>query len=356
MAQPLRLAMVAPPWYELPPAGYGGIESMCADLIEGLLAHGVHITLIGVGANGTRASFVQTFEQPQYHRLGNTMPDALHAAALPSILSRLEVDLVHDHSFLGPLLAAGRTIPTVVTAHGPVQGEMGRFYQLIGPAVDLVAISEAQRTSAPGLHWAAVVHNAVRVSDFPFRPVKSDFALFLGRLSPEKGLVNAITAATRAGLDLVVAAKASEPAEQQYFETEVRPRLGPNVHWLGEADRWVKRELLARARCLLFPICWEEPFGMVMIEALSCGTPVVALRRGSVPEVISDGVTGIVCDREDELPEALLRVSELDPAACRAAALARFDVDRMALGYLQVYRRLIERHGGRAGVAAGPAA
>jgi hypothetical protein len=220
MAGELRVAMVAPPWYELPPTGYGGIESVCADLTDGLLAHGVDVTLIGVGTNGTGARFVRTFAQPQHHRLGDTMPDALHAAALPSILATLDVDLVHDHSFLGPLIAARRPIPTLVTAHGPVDGEMGRYYYALGSALDLVAISRSQRSSAPWLNWAGVVHNAVRVRDFPFRADKSDFALFLGRMSPDKGLVTAIAAATCAGMDLVVAAKASEAAERQYFEVE----------------------------------------------------------------------------------------------------------------------------------------
>jgi glycosyltransferase involved in cell wall biosynthesis len=315
---------------------------MCADLTDALISHGVDVTLVGVGANGTRARFVQTFAQPQRHRLGSDiMPDVLHAAALPSILSRLDVDLVHDHSFLGPLVALGRSIPTLVTAHGPMRGEMGCYYQRLGSAIHLVAISRAQRASAPMLNWAGTVHNAVRVRDFPYRERKSDYALFLGRIAPEKGLVNAIEAATRAGVDLVVAAKASEAAERQYFEAEIRPRLGPRVHWVGEADQSAKRELLANARCLLFPISWDEPFGMVMIEALSCGTPVVALRRGSVPEIVTDGVTGLICDHPDELPEALLRVGELDPAACRAAALDRFDVEAMVYRYLGIYQRLL---------------
>jgi glycosyltransferase involved in cell wall biosynthesis len=341
VARPIRIAMVAPPWYELPPTGYGGIESMCADLTDGLLALGVDVVLVGVGANGTRAPFVRTFEQPQSERFGAPMPDAIHAAALPAILSRLDVDLVHDHSLLGPLLATGRTAPTVVTAHGPVTGDMGRYYRELSPPVNLVAISEAQRASVPDLQWAATVYNAVRVTDFPFRRDKDDFALFLGRVSPEKGLVNAIEAAERAGLELVVAAKASEPAEQEHYETEVRPRLRHGVNFVGEADCAEKRELLAAARCLLFPIEWEEPFGMVMIEALACGTPVVALRRGSVPEIVQDGKTGFICESREELPEALQRVADIDSAACRADAMERFDVDRMARGYLDVYQRLL---------------
>ncbi|MCU1656587.1 MAG: glycosyltransferase, partial [Pseudonocardiales bacterium] len=317
--------MVAPPWYELPPKGYGGIESMCADLVAGLLQLGVEVTLIGVGRNGTEARFIPTLDQPQCDRMGDAMPDVLHAAALPEILSRLAVDIVHDHSFLGPLLAAGREVATVVTAHGPLSGDMGRYYRSISNTVNLVAISQAQRSTAPELRWAATVHNAVRICDFPYRGKKADFALFLGRLAPEKGLADAIDAAACANVELVIAAKASEAREQEYFEREIVPRLGPKVHWLGEADHVSKRELLASARCLLFPIAWEEPFGMVMIEALACGTPVVALRRGSVPEIVRHGVTGLICDSRDELPAALRRVVALDPAACRADAANRFD-------------------------------
>ena len=163
-------------------------------------------------------------------------------------------------------------------------------------------------------------------------------------MSPDKGLLDAITAAGRAGVELVVAAKAVEPAERSYFEDVVKPLLGPGVHWAGEVDGAAKRLLLARARCLLFPISWSEPFGMVMIEALACGTPVVALRRGSVPEVVRDGVTGgLVCDSVEQLPGALWRVAELAPAACRADALARFDVARMCEDYLGVYRRVLGR-------------
>ena len=343
MPAALRVAMVAPPWYELPPRGYGGIESVCADLVDGLCARGLRVTLIGAGRNGTRAAFVATADQPQYPRLGVTMPDAVHAAALPGILAGLDVDLVHDHSLLGPLTAGGRCVPTVVTVHGPVQGEFGDYYARLGSRVELVALSAAQRADAPGLNWAGTVHNAVDVRSFPFRADKSDYALFLGRVSPDKGLLDAITAAGRAGVELVVAAKAVEPAERSYFEDVVRPLLGPGVHWAGEVDGAAKRLLLARARCLLFPISWSEPFGMVMIEALACGTPVVALRRGSVPEVVRDGVTGLVCDSVEQLPGALRRVAELAPAACRADALARFDVARMCEDYLGVYRRVLGR-------------
>ena len=337
--QPLKIAMVAPPWFELPPRGYGGIEAICADLIEGLLATGVEVTLIGIGTNGTGAQFVGTYATPQADRMGQALPEVIHAAALPTILADLDVDVVHDHALAGPLLAPAHQLPTVVTAHGPLHGEMASYYRHIAGNVALVAISQAQRRAAPDLPWAGMVHNAIRVADYPYRADKEDFALFLGRLSPDKGLPIAIEAAAAAGLPLVVAAKCREPAERDYYHREIAPLLTGEVEWLGEVDGTRKRELLGTARCLLFPICWEEPFGLVMIEALACGTPVVALCRGSVPEVITHRETGLICHEPAELPAALHRVDRIDPARCRAEAEDRFDLATMAAGYEQIYRR-----------------
>ncbi|MFD9701151.1 glycosyltransferase family 4 protein [Lentzea sp. NPDC059081] len=345
----LKVAMVAPPWFELPPKAYGGIESMCADLTEQLVRHAVDVTLVGVGKNGTSAQFVSISEAAQAKRMGTSLPEVNHAAALPEVIAQLDVDLVHDHSLAGPLLARGRALPTVVTAHGPVTGEMGRYYRDLGDSVHLVALSDAQRTRAPDLNWVATVHNAVRVAEFPFRRDKEDFALFLGRATPEKGIPEAVEAARAAGVRLLIAAKCRERDEVRYFEEVVTPllRQGDGVEWLGEADRERKLALLAAARCLLFPIRWEEPFGLVMAEALACGTPVVALRRGSVPEVVTHGETGWVCDTPDELAEALRGIGSLSPARCRADAEERFDVALMARRYESVYRSVVARAAGR---------
>lgn len=335
----LRIAMVAPPWFELPPSAYGGIEAMCTCLVDRLVDRGHEVTLVGVGRNGTAATrFVPTSDVPQGERIGQGLPEVVHAAALPDILSEVDADVVHDHSLAGPLLARGRDVPTVVTAHGPVVGEMGRYYRRLGDSVHMVAISKAQRIMAADLNWVGTVHNAVSVDSFPFRRDKEDFALFLGRVTPDKGIPQAIAAARDAGLPLRIAAKCREPEERDYFREVVEPLLGGDVEWLGEVDHAEKLRLLAAARCLLFPIQWDEPFGMVMVEALTCGTPVVALRRGSVPEVVAHGETGFVCDDHDALVAALHRVGELSPDRCRAEAERRFDVRSMAARYEYVYR------------------
>jgi glycosyltransferase involved in cell wall biosynthesis len=253
----------------------------------------------------------------------------------------LDVDLVHDHTLAGPLLARGRAVPTVVTMHGPVAGEPGEYYRQLGDTVSLVAISAAQRRAAPDLAWRGTVHNAVDVASFPFRADKEEMVLFLGRLHPDKGVHLAIDAARGAGLPIVVAGKCTEPVELEYFRTYIEPRLGPDVTIFGPADAAAKRDLLARAAALVFPILWEEPFGMVMIEAMACGTPVVALRRGAVPEVVVDGVTGVLCDDPAELTAAITVARDLSPAACRAHVENCFDAASMVGGYEAVYREAL---------------
>ena len=337
----LRIAMIAPPWLPVPPQGYGGIETLCADLTDELVARGHEVHLFGSGIDGTGANFVRTYEEPPIGRIGEAAPEIIHAARVADALGRIEVDIVHDHSFAGPLLARGRRAPTVVTVHGPLDSELGDYFRLLGRSVHLVSISDAQRRADPTLAWAATVLNAIRVRDYPFRPDKDDYALFLGRMNPDKGAHIAIDAARKAGRRLLLAAKLNEPAEQAYFDEQVEPRLGNGIEWLGEAGGERKRELLGRAGCLLLPLQWEEPFGLVMIEALACGTPVVTLRRGSVPEIVTDGVTGLVRDDPAELPAALAAVAGLDPYACRQRAERDFDLPVMVSRYEQVYRRLL---------------
>jgi glycosyltransferase involved in cell wall biosynthesis len=341
-AEGLRIAMVAPPWFELPPSGYGGIESVVADLVDELTGRGHHVTLIGAGRNGTAAEqFLPVFDAPPSERLGTPGPEVIHAAATARLLDDLEVDVVHDHSFAGPLLARGRAVPTVVTMHGPVGGEYGEYFGWLGDCVDVVAISDAQRRLNPELNWVGRVHNAIAVDSFPFRADKDDYLLWLGRFSPDKGPDLAIDAARAAGMRIVLAGKRSEPVEKAFFDAEIAPRLGPGVEHVGEADATQKRELLAGARALVFPLQWEEPFGMVMIEAMACGTPVVALPRGSVPEVVVHGVTGLVVDDFERFPAALRAAESIDPAACRAHVVAHFDLPVMAAGYERIYRMLV---------------
>ncbi|PZR54180.1 glycosyltransferase family 4 protein [Xylanimonas oleitrophica] len=343
---PLRIGMVAPPWFSLPPAGYGGTEAVVAGLVDALVERGHEVVLVGAGRNGTAAQeFHAVYDEPPTARLGEPLPEAVAAARARQVLDEAGVDVVHDNTLCGPLLAAGRTTPTVVTMHGPVTGENGRYHELLGSTVSVVAISDAQRRANPRIAWCGTVHNAIDVASFPVRADKDDYVLWIGRFSPDKAPHLAIDAAREAGRPILLAGKLNEAAERDYFEAQVRPRLGDGVEYVGEADAATKRDLFAGARSLVFPIQWEEPFGMVMAEAMACGTPVVATRRGSVPEVVDDGVTGLVLQPEagvSEIAAAIDAADALDPWACRRRAEERFDLSVMAAGYERVYRSLVE--------------
>jgi glycosyltransferase involved in cell wall biosynthesis len=340
-ARRFRLAITLPPWYDVPPRAYGGIESLIADLTDALIERGHDVVLVGAGTNGTHARFLRTYEEPPSQRLGQALPEVLQAAWAGRYLDDLDVDVVHDNTLAGPLTARGRAAPTVLTAHGPCEGEMVDYYRLLCPDVHMVAISRAQRRLARDLNWVGTVHNAIRVASFPFSRRKDDYVLFIGRFSAEKSPHLAIDAARRSGRPIVLAGKLQEPEEREYFDAEVRPRLGSDTEFLGEVDTAGKQELYAAAHCLVFPIQWEEPFGLVMIEAMACGTPVVALRRGSVPEIVVPDVTGFVCDAPAELPAAINEAGRLDAADCRRHVARHFDVAVMAAGYERVYAELV---------------
>jgi glycosyltransferase involved in cell wall biosynthesis len=339
----LRIAMIAPPYFSVPPDGYGGVEMVVADLVNTLVDFGHQVTLIGAGgSHGTKAQrFLSTTEDLPTGRLGEVIPEVAHAARVADLLEHCEVDLVHDHTCAGPLLARGRSTPTVVTVHGPVTGAEGDYYRALEDTAHLIAISDAQRATAPDLAWKATVHNAIDVATYPYRLDKEGFVLFLGRFHPSKAPHLGIDAARAAGLPIVLAGKCTEPIERTYFDEQVKPRLGPDTDVIGVADTMTKRDLLSRAQCLVFPIRWDEPFGLVMIEAMACGTPVVALRRGSVPEILIDGRTGIICDGPDELADGIARARRLGAAECRSYAETAFDLPTMGTGYELAYHHLL---------------
>jgi glycosyltransferase involved in cell wall biosynthesis len=315
---------------------------MVSDLIGALTRRGHRVTLVAAGRDGTDATLLQTYSEPPTERLGDPIPEVIQAAAAVRLLADLDVDIVHDHTLVGPLTAAARPVRTVATVHGPMEGELLEYFRLLGRTASLVAISDAQRGSAPDLNWAATVHNGVDVDSFPFSEDKEDWLLFIGRFCADKGPDLAIDAAQAAGRPIVLAGKVNEPAEQEYLDQVIRPRLGPDVTFVGELDAATKRELYAKAACLMFPVRWPEPFGIVMVEAMACGTPVVALRAGSVPEVIADGRSGIICEHPEELPSGIDKAIELRPADCREHAARNFGLDTMAAGYERVYRRIAQ--------------
>jgi glycosyltransferase involved in cell wall biosynthesis len=351
-SEQLRVALVAPPYYEVPPKDYGGTEMVIADLAEGLLARGHRVFVMGVGRSTTNASFVAVSAEAVPERLGQVRPEIVHAIevrrAITRIAGRDGLDIVHDHTMSGALNASdygSLGVKTVSTLHVTMDADMRRYYSALDRDLGLVAVSGRQRMLAPDLNWVGTVHHGLRVTDWPFRAIKDDFALFLGRFCPEKAPHLALDAAHFAGIPTVLAGAFVEPTDRRYFEQQVRPRITDSDKVIGPVGGRAKRELLAAARCLLFPIRWEEPFGLVMIEAMVTGTPVVALRAGSVSEVVVDGETGYVCDEPSDLGAALEAIGDIDPAACRSHVQECFGLERMVAGYEEVYATVIQ--GGR---------
>ncbi|HEY0700577.1 MAG TPA: glycosyltransferase family 4 protein, partial [Micromonospora sp.] len=334
--------MVVPPWYELPPAGYGGVEQVCAALVDALVVRGHQVTLFGAGTgSGTAARFVGTSGELQQNRVGEVLPELAHLARTDQMISPESFDVVHDHTTIGPIAAPQRPVPTVATVHGRPTGELGDILADVDPSVGLVAISHAQRRLRPHLPWVATVHHGLAGTDVTPDP-KGDGGgpvLWLARFAADKGPDLAIRACREAGLPLVLAGKCAEPGEQRYLDDVIEPMAGPGVTIIRNPDRQTCVSLLRAARCLIMPIRWEEPFGMVMLEAMATGTPVVALNRGAVPELVDDGRTGLVRDDPADLPQALREVGELDPADCVDHVRRCFGADRMAEGYERVYRR-----------------
>ena len=339
VSNPLRIAMLAPPWFELPPTGYGGIEQVCALLVDGLVARGHRVTLFGAGIRtGTHATFARTVDKTQGDRVGQALPELAHVARADRMLDETSFDVVHDHTNVGLLSAVRRGVPTVATVHGNPVGELGDFLSCVDREIGLVSISYAQRTLNSALPWIGTVHNGYADTEPPKTEPGRGPVLWLARFIADKGPDLAIEACRAAGMPLVLAGKANEDVERQYLKEVVEPMLGPDVELVVNGGRQRIRELLINAPCLLLPLRWEEPFGMVLTEAMASGTPVVTLNRGSAPEVIEHGRTGFVCDDPADLPDALRRVHELSPADCVAHVRDRFSPDLMAQRYERIYR------------------
>ena len=340
----MRIAILAPPWFPIPPPRYGGIEWVVALLADGLVDAGHDVTLFATAEARTRANLVPSFPEARPLEIGKTWTELLHA--LPCVGASDEFDIVNDHTGpLGAVLGGLTSTPFLHTVHGTVTGDPGKMYAWIArvaPDVRLVSISLNQRKPSPDLPWAANIPNALDLAAYPVQPHRGDYLLFLGRLSQDKGCHRAIDVATEAGVPLKIAGKMRDAAEKLYFETAVRPRLGPGVEYLGEVTHAEKIDLLQNARATLFPIQWEEPFGLVLVESMACGTPVIATRRGAVPEVVADGRSGIVVDDASEMVAALADADRLDPFECRRYVEERFSPDRMVRDYEVAYERALD--------------
>lgn len=354
----MRIAQVAPLYESVPPRLYGGTERVVSYLTEALVRLGHEVTLFASGDSRTQARLRAPCDRAL--RLDPTCQDSLapHIRMLGQVYQRAhEFDIIHCHTdYLSLPLARFTLTPTVITLHGRLDiPELRPLYQEYSD-VPLVSISDAQRNPLPEMNWAATVYHGLPLELYPsFQPHPGAYLLFLGRIAPEKRPDSAIRVACQAKIPLRIAAKVDR-ADQEYFETTVRPLLNhPLIDFLGEVNDEQKRDLLSNARALLFPVDWPEPFGLVMIEALACGTPVITRRRGSIPEIIRDGQTGFICETEEEMVEAVHRIDTLERAACRRAFMDRFTVTHMTQRYVKIYEAICaERRSGRAKAPVAP--
>ncbi len=338
----MRIALIAPPWVPVPPTAYGGTESVIDGLARGLQRAGHDVFLFATGDSTTPVERAHHFAGALgglEHYPGPERPHIEAAYRHPRVRS---ADIVHDHTLLGPAHGAAHVdVPIVTTAHGPFLSECGRHYADVAGRVPIIAISHHQASTAAGhLPVATVIHHGIDLDAVRASRQHGGYALFLGRMHPDKGVATAARIARAAGVPLVIAAKMQEPVERQYFEAEVRPLLGGDIEYVGEVAASAKYLLLQGALALLNPIAWAEPFGMVMIEALASGTPVVAPPVATVPELVTEGVTGVVAPVA-ELPSRLAEAADLDRAACRGEAERRFSLDRLAADHARFYERVL---------------
>ena len=340
----MRIAHVAPLYERVPPRFYGGTERVVSHLVEEQVRRGWDVTLFASGDSRTSGSLVSAVPRALRLDTGGSDQLAPHVVELSQVFDRAgDFDLIHCHvDYLGFPFSRLVATPTVHTLHGRLdlphtRAVLGHFDD-----VPLVSISDAQRCPVQDIAvtWAGTVHHGLPLDAYPVGTGCGGYLAFLGRISPEKRPDLAIRAARRAGMPLRMAAKV-DPVDRTYFEQEIEPLLAdPLVEYLGEIGDAEKPAFLGEAAALLFPIDWPEPFGLVMIEALACGTPVIARRCGSVPEIITPGHSGFIADTLDDLALAVRRLDRIDRAACRREAEARFSVGRMADGYEAIYERL----------------
>ena len=341
----MRILQLAPLWERVPPPAYGGTEAVVGILCEELVRRGHQVTLCASGDSITAADVLSV-----YHRslrtadgLQDRQPyDWMHLAL--SLAAARDFDIVHNHA--GELAMAMSHLvdaPMLSTMHCLITPDTRFVWDYYRGWYN--AISHAERRAMPAVRggtYCGVVYNGIDVESFPYEEQKEEYLLFLSRVAPDKGTHLAIDVARRLGKRLIIAAKVDR-ADRQYFHDIVEPLIdGDLIQFVGEADATLKRKLYARAYCLLVPICWEEPFGLVMAEAMACGTPVIAFARGAAPELVVDGETGFLVHDVDGMVRAVHRIDRIDPQRCRRHVEENFSAQRMTEGYLALYERILE--------------
>ncbi|MFP5361437.1 MAG: glycosyltransferase family 4 protein [Thermoleophilia bacterium] len=339
--------MLAPPWIPVPPPAYGGIEQVVELLARELADRGHRVTLFAPPGSRSPAAVEEVLERSHPQEIEMALFEADNAARCFDRIDAAAATgepfhIVHDHSGFVALAFANRLrTPLVHTLHGPFTDDTRAFYAQHGGKGNAIALSEHQRRQAPeAVRVAATIPNPIVVDAFPFRADHDGYLLWIGRVNDDKGPQRAIAAARAAAMPLLLAGPV-QPGQEEFFAAQVRPHVdGDRVRYVGELGD-EKKQLYAGAAALLMPIRWPEPFGLVMTEAMACGTPVIAFPEGSSPELVVDGETGYIVDDEAQMAAAVARLGEIDPACCRASASRRFDVKQVGAAHERVYRSVV---------------
>ncbi len=334
----MRIGLIAPPWVTVPPTGYGGTEIVIGDLACTLSEAGHDVRLFTIGDSTCPVERRTLFGHPAVP-FGFGPLEAAHVLAAYDDLA--DCDVIHDHTLLGPLTARMPYPPIVVTHHGPFDEVNRRLLASIGRRASVVAVSRSHAREAGSVPIDAVVRHGIDLDLYRAGAGASGRLLFIGRMSPDKGLHRAIHIARGAGMALDAVVKMREPAERAYFDEAITPLLGPDVRVQVEPPLQTKLDLLRNAVALLNPIAWPEPFGLVMVEALASGTPVLAFPHGAAPEIVTDGRTGFLRPDEAALTATLAHIGRIDRRVCRQSAERSFSRERMAADYVKVYRQAI---------------
>lgn len=343
MPEKLKIAIIAPVWIRVPPESYGGIEVIVSLLTDGLVDRGHNVTLFASGDSVTKAELVSVYEKSQKDKMGRVLPDVLHGASAYEYCRRGGFDIIHDHTnYSGVAFGLWSQTPVLSTLHGEFNDLTKPFYDKFKDAVYFNAISEYQKRCMPGLKYVETVHNAIDFSSYKVQTRKNGYLLALSRLCPEKGAHLAIQAAKKLNRRLIIAGKIDRGKDETYFEKMIEPYIDDEqICFLGEISEERKRELMAGADCFVFPIQWDEPFGLVMLEAGAAGTPVVAFNRGAVAEVISQGRSGFIVETLDEMVGRIDDAVRLNPLDCRQWVESQFPVAKMVDAYVDNYRRIL---------------
>ena len=316
---------------------------MVNELGVGLQRAGHEVLLYTTGDSTCPVARQWVLPQAQGNQIGQVVPELLHVAHAYEAVQ--DFDIVHDHTILGPEYAERLSgLPVVSTIHGPLDAELADLYGRVSHRVDLIAISKAQAAAAPDLAVSRIIPHGVDVAGFPDGRGNGGYCVFLGRMCADKGAHRAVEAAQRAGAPLVLAGKMRTQTERDYFDAEIKPHLDEETTWyVGEVSHQRKLDILAKAWCLLFPIRWREPFGLVMIESLACGTPVLAFPEGAAAEVVDHARTGFLCADESEMAVAIGQVAKIDRQACRRAVETGFSAKRMVDQHIELFHEVVER-------------